>query len=37
MPIEFYLALMLLMGVAVFIGVVLVFRLANHDWPFDEE
>ncbi len=37
MPIEIFLGLLLGMGVAVFLCVVLVFRLANHDWTFWDE
>ncbi len=37
MPVAFYLAFMGLLGLAIFTGVVLVFRLSNHDWPYDDE
>lgn len=37
MSIVLYLAFFALMALAVFTGVVLVFRLSNHDWPFDDE
>lgn len=37
MPIEIFLGLLLLIGTAVFLCVVLVFRLANHNWTIWED
>jgi hypothetical protein len=37
MPIELYLGFLLLIGVVIFLTVILVFRLSNHDWSFDDE
>jgi hypothetical protein len=34
---KLYLAWLLLMGLAVFLCIVLVFRLGNYDWPFGED